>query len=264
LRQDSLIEVIDVSYHADEHVLLDRVSWQINAGGRWAVLGANGSGKTLLLRIASGWLWPNAGGEVRRKGETLTDLRELRRSIGWVSSGMIGSIPHREPTIDTVVSGRFAQIGLWPVEWERPTTADYQQAQAYLSELGAGELAERPFGLLSQGEQQKALLARARMAQPMLIVLDEPCGGLDPGARERFLEELGRYLERVPDLAFIFVTHHLEEILPQVDQTLVLSEGRVVLNVPTNALLTEQTLEKVYGRRPRQIIESAGRFWPIW
>ena len=109
MKKTPALELRDVSYLAGGKKILDSISWTVQPGEHWAILGPNGSGKTTLLRIASGYLWPNGGGEVFRKGETLTYLPELRKSIGWVSGSLINQIPFEEPALDTVVSGKFVR-----------------------------------------------------------------------------------------------------------------------------------------------------------
>ena len=170
----------------DVDILAD-INWRIERGQHWAVLGPNGSGKTTLLRIACGYLWPTSG-RVLRLGEELIDLGELRRSIGWISSGMIADIPPRDTGLETVVSGRFAQIGLKRFAGSRADAMPTSPMRRPSSRAWvAKSLADKPFGVLSQGERQQVLIARARMARPLLLVLDEPCAGMDPGVRERFL-----------------------------------------------------------------------------
>ena len=256
------LDIRNVSYSLDGKRILDAVSWAVQPGEHWAILGPNGSGKTTLLRIACGFLWPNAGGDVYRKGRALVHLPELRKSIGWVSVTLASQIPPREPVLRTVVSGKYAQMGLFEWPWEAPTKKDYALAWAYLEQMGAGALQNQEFGTLSQGEQQKVMIARARMTRPYLILLDEPCAGLDPGARENFLaslRKLGRQ-QKVP--ALIYVTHHVEEILPMFKQTLILKQGRVLASGKTSALLKPQVLEKLYGVSLR-VINKGGRYWPI-
>jgi len=136
-------------------------------------------------------------------------------------------------------------------------------AREHLSELDAADLSDRPFGVLSQGEQQKVLLARARMAEPLVIFLDEPCAGLDPGARERFLWDLQRLAERESAISLVLVTHHLEEIMPAFSQTLVLREGKVVHSGKTD-VIDQAFVASLYETRPAQVIASGGRIWPIW
>jgi iron complex transport system ATP-binding protein len=256
------LELRNVSYVGNGKKILDCVSWTVRRGEHWAILGPNGSGKTTLLKLACGYLWPNDGGEIRRKGRVLTNLPKLRRSIGWVTSTLPGEIPPREKVIRTVLSGRFAQIGYLERFGGEATDRDYASAEAYLRQMGSGHLRDQDFGVLSQGEQQKVLIARARMTHPYLIVLDEPCAGMDPGARENFLGTLQRVgkQKRIPSL--IYVTHHIEEILPLFGRTLVLREGRVLHSGATGAVLKPSVLEELYGV-PLSLIKRRGRYWPI-
>ncbi|MGH7769389.1 MAG: ABC transporter ATP-binding protein, partial [Candidatus Binatia bacterium] len=228
----------------------------------WAIVGPNGSGKTTLLRIACGFLWPNAGGDVYRRGRALVNLPELRKSIGWVSATLASQVPPREPALRTVVSGKYAQMGLFEWPWEGPTKKDYALAEAYLDQMSASSLKDQEFGTLSQGEQQKVLIARARMTRPYLILLDEPCAGLDPGARETFLASLRKLGKQKKVPALIYVTHHVEEILPMFKKTLILKQGKVLASGKTGALLKPQVLERLYGA-PLRVIRRGGRYWPI-
>ncbi|HEY2987535.1 MAG TPA: ATP-binding cassette domain-containing protein [Candidatus Binatia bacterium] len=256
------LDVRNVSYALDGRKILDSVNWTVEPGEHWAILGPNGSGKTTLLRIACGYLWPNAGGEIYRKGRALINLPALRKSIGWVSATLSAQIPPREPVLRTVVSGKYAQIGLFEWPWDAPSKKDYARAEKYLAQMGAAALEHQEFGTLSQGEQQKVLIARARMTEPYLVMLDEPCAGLDPGARENFLaglRQLGKQ-EKVP--ALIYVTHHVEEILPMFKKTLILRQGKVLASGETAALLKPDVLKQLYGVA-LEVVKKGGRRWPI-
>ena len=262
MRKVLALDIRNVCYSIDGKKILDSVSWTVQPGEHWVILGPNGSGKTTLLRIACGFLWPNAGGDVYRKGRALVNLPKLRKSIGWVSSALASQIPPREPVLRTVVSGKFAQMGLFEWPWDAPSKKDFALAEEYLKQMGASALRDQEFGTLSQGEQQKVLIARARMTQPYLILLDEPCAGLDPGARENFLaslRKLGRQ-KKVP--ALVYVTHHVEEILPMFKKTLILEQGRVLVSGKTSALLKPDILEKLYGVS-LGVVRKGGRYWPI-
>ena len=256
------LDLRNVSYVADGKRILHKVSWTVRQGEHWAILGPNGSGKTTLLKIACGYIWPNDGGAVYRKGKELINLPELRKSIGWVTSTLASQIPLREKTLRTVVSGRFAQIGLVEGPWGEPAPTDYTQAEKYLGQMGCAYLSEQEFGTLSQGEQQKVLIARARMTKPYMIFLDEPCAGMDPGARENFLgtlQKLGRQ-RKVPSL--IYVTHHIEEILPLFKKILVLEDGAVLAAGNTGTIIKKDVLEKLY-KVSLNITKRKGRYWPI-
>jgi len=285
-----LITCERVGYRQQGVEILVDVDWRIERGEHWAVLGPNGCGKTTLLRIVCGYIWPTSG-RVLRLGKELLDLGELRRSIGWISSDLAGRIPSSDTGLETVVTGRLAQIGLKRFPFSGPTEADFANAAAELARLGCESLAEKPYGVLSQGERQQVLVARARMAGPLLLVLDEPCAGMDPGVRERFLTWLDAYAAtdrrtdnpvRLPNAAttdrivhptefqiaesptVIFVTHHVEEIVPGIEQTLILRSGRVHRAGPTQEVVTREAIEEVYNTRIARIEHSGGRLWPIW
>ena len=256
------LELRDVSYVANGKKILDSINWTVQPGEHWAILGPNGAGKTTLLKIAFGYLWPNAGGEVRRKGKTLLNLRELRKSIGWVTSSLAAEIPENEKAIRTVVSGKFAQIGLFEQFGGEATANDFRTALRYLVEMGCGYLRNQEFGTLSQGEQQKVLIARARMTKPYLIILDEPCAGMDPGAREKFLASLGMLGKQKKIPALIYVAHHIEEILPIFAKTLVMKDGKVLQSGRTQQVLKRRVLQELYGA-PLSLLSRKGRYWPV-
>jgi iron complex transport system ATP-binding protein len=256
------LELRDVSYIGNGKTILRNIDWSVRSGAHWAILGPNGSGKTTLLKIACGYIWPNAGGEVYRRGRLLTNLPQLRKSIGWVTSTLAAQIPNHEKVIRTVVSGRFAQIGLLEQFGGNAGKKDYAAARRYLSEMGCEHLSDQEFGVLSQGEQQKVLIARARMTRPYLIVLDEPCAGLDPGARENFLATLGRIAIQAKIPALIYVTHHVEEILPIFKKTLILKDGRIIRSGNTDRVLKRDVLQELYGVSLK-IIKKKGRCWPM-
>lgn len=270
--QTPLIELDRVGYQQNGIDILVDVSWRLEQSERWALLGPNGCGKTTLLRIACGYLWPTSG-LVRRRGEELVDLGELRRSIGWVATDLAPRIPPRETVLETVVSGKFAQVGLKRLREMQPTDADFAAARDLLQRMNCADLADKPFRVLSQGERQQTLVARARMVDPLLIVLDEPCAGMDPGVRERFLAWLQQIAApgdaasaagRPANPAVIFVTHHVEEIMPAFDRTLVMCAGRIAAMGRTADVVTPELLSKTYGLTVDRIESHRGRFWPLW
>jgi iron complex transport system ATP-binding protein len=284
-----LISCEQVGYRQQDADILSGVDWRIERGQHWAVLGPNGCGKTTLLRIASGYLWPTSG-RVLRLGKELIDLAELRRSIGWVSNDLAAHVPDEDTGLETVVTGRLGMIGLKFLPFHEPTADDFEAAAEELARLGCESLADKPFGVLSQGERQQVLVARARVIKPLLLVLDEPCAGMDPGVRERFLAWLNEYVtadrrmdtpvrpsalqktdkivhptnSRPDSPTVIFVTHHVEEIIPGVEKTLVMRSGRVFLAGPTHEVVTRETIENVYDTRIARIENSGQRLWPIW
>ena len=264
MASEPLLEFREVSYEATGCKILDRVSWTLRSNEHWALLGPNGSGKTTLLRLATGFIWPNAGGSIWRCGRPCTDLRLLRRSIGWVAHHLTKLVPPHERAIDTVLSGRFAQWGLRSAARSRLTSEDYLRAASQVEQLAIGPIQDRHFGHLSQGEQQRVLIARARMADPLLILLDEPCAGLDPGARERLLEDLRVWMTSPQAPSVVFVTHHVEEILPPMEYTMVLNNGQVECSDLTKKIVNAKLLSEVFQTTPNRIEMGGGRYWPIW
>ncbi len=239
-----LLEVRGLTVIRDRATLLDGVDWRVARGEHWAVVGPNGCGKTSLLRVLVGYLSPTAG-EFALLGRNYggTDWRELRLQIGLVASALQASIPPAETAAETVISGKFAQLDLW-AEFTR---ADHAAALRWLRFAGAAALALRPWEQLSQGERQRVLIARALMARPQLLILDEPCAGLDPVARADFLDFLDRFARRRGAPGLVLVTHHLEEITPAFTHALVLRAGRVVAAGPRRAALTARPLGAAFG-----------------
>jgi iron complex transport system ATP-binding protein len=228
--------------------ILRDVTWRVDRGQHWVILGANGSGKTSLLKALTGYLSPTAGNFSvlgRRYGRS--DWRDLRLKIGVVTSAFAMAIPPAEVALDTVVSGKFAQLDLW----HRVSPADRAAALKLLRLVGLARLAEREWAFLSQGERQRVLIARALMARPQLLILDEPCAGLDPVARETFLRFVARLARRrrTGGPALVLVTHHVEEIMPAFTHALLLRAGRVLAAGPRRETLTSATLSAVFGAK---------------
>jgi len=244
----AILEVSDLRVRRGATVILDRVHWRVEPGQHWVILGANGSGKTSLLRTLTGYLAPTTG-DIRLLGEQFgeSDWRQLRLHLGVVTHSFGGLIPLCEPALDTVVSGKFAQLDLWA----RVSAADRAAARKLLRLVGAAALARREWQHLSQGERQRMLIARALMAQPQLLILDEPCAGLDPVARADFLALVNRLARRRRGPALVLVTHHVEEITPALTHALLLRGGRVVAAGARAKVLNSKNLSAVFGRRVR-------------
>jgi iron complex transport system ATP-binding protein len=258
-----IIEVDRIGFRRADIDILKDVSWRILPRQHWAVLGPNGSGKTTLLRMTCGYLWP-MDGVVRRMGEELVDLRILRRSIGWVANDLAEKIPPQDTVLQTVVSGKYAQIGFFHSDDGSSQDADFTEAQGILNAMHCGHLSSRFFASLSQGERQQVLIARARMVDPLLIILDEPCSGMDPGVRERFLAWLDQLAADHDGPSLVLVTHHVEEIMSSFESTLVLKSGRVFACGRTAEVVNEELLSALYDIRIHTLERRNGRLWPIW
>ena len=239
-----------------EDVILESIDWRVERGEHWAILGANGSGKTSLLRALTGYLPPTAG-NIHVLGETYGrfDWRELRTRIGLVSSSVHQMMDDNETALKAVVSGRYAQIGYWgEIRDEDRRTAD-----AILRRIEARDLRERPWRFLSQGERQRVLIGRALMCSPRLMILDEPCAGLDPVAREHFLQFIQRLARVRGAPTMVLVTHHVEEIVPIFSHVLVLKSRRVLAAGPRARVLTSATLSDAFAA-PVRLTRARGRY----
>jgi iron complex transport system ATP-binding protein len=235
--------------------ILQDINWQVRTGENWVILGANGSGKTTLLSCITGYVTPSAGTiEVLGKKYGKTDWRELRKEVGLVSSSVRQMIEDDQLGIEIVASGRRAEIN----SWHRVKGAERTEALQLLAQVECERLVDRPWGYLSQGERQRTLIGRALMARCKILILDEPCAGLDPVARERFLEFLSRLAasEGTPNL--VLVTHHIEEILPCFSGALLLREGRVLAQGPVRQVVITNLMTEAFGA-PLTVRRRGGR-----
>lgn len=234
----------DVSLVRRQRLILDHIDWNIARGDHWVVLGANGSGKTTLLQLLAGYLWPTKG-RITVLGERFghTDLRELRKRIGWVGSFLEAQIPPAQKPLDLIVSGKYASIG----NFNPPTPEDHEEARELAERFHVGTILDLPYGVLSQGEKQRLLIARALIPRPQLLILDEPCAGLDLVAREQLLRSLDLLAGSPEAPTMILVTHHLEEIMPVWSHVFVLKAGRCLARGRKEDLLASEILTEAFG-----------------
>jgi iron complex transport system ATP-binding protein len=245
---ETILEISNLRVERGRTVILDGVNWRVEPGQHWVILGANGSGKTSLLSALTGYLTPTAG-EIRLLGRNYGrfDWRELRKQIGLVSSALRQLMHDDEPALQTVASGKWAMIDFRG----RLSRAEAIHARNLLRQIECASLADRPWRVLSQGERQRVLIGRALMAQPRVLILDEPCAGLDPAAREHFLQFLDRLGRRPAAPTLVLVTHHVEEIMPVFTHALLLQNGRVLAAGEKNKILTPYRLSAAFSARLR-------------
>jgi iron complex transport system ATP-binding protein len=240
---DKVIELTDVSYKKDHKIVLQHINWHVNQGEHWAILGLNGSGKTTLLNLLNGYMWPTSG-TIQVLGHQFgdVDVRELRKTIGWVSSSLQEKLYGSDRTQHVVISGKYASIGLY----EKPSEEDYEQAFVLMKRLGCSHLMDRTYQTCSQGEKQKLLIARALMANPALLILDEATNGLDFISREMLLSSITELAAQPDAPHMLYVTHHTEEILPVFSHTLLIRRGETFRGGMTSEVVTSPNLSAFF------------------
>lgn len=244
---EPLLRCEDVEVFRGNKRILGPISWQINSQERWVILGPNGSGKTTLLQLLASLIHPSKGSvEVLGQKMGSVDVFELRPRIGFTSSAIMEILPADEKVIDIVLTAAYGITGRWQEDYD---LWDESRAKALLNIFGVRELGERIFRTLSEGEKKRVQISRALMADPEILLLDEPAAGLDLGGREDILSRITSYTseERAP--ATVIVTHHIEEIPAGSTHALLLKDGQALNAGEINETLTEANIEKVFGVR---------------
>jgi iron complex transport system ATP-binding protein len=241
----AILELSDISVRRGDRIILGPLNWQVLEGERWVILGPNGAGKTTLLQICSSLIHPTTG-EINILGEKLgkVDVFELRTRIGLTSSALVEQLPADELVMDVVLTAAYAMLGRWQEKYD---LWDESRAMALLTALGVRELGERLFGSLSEGEKKRVQIARALMADPELLLLDEPASSLDLGGREDLLRRIESLSKDPLAPATVIVTHHIEEIPVGTTHALLLREGAVVAQGEMASVITDQNLTQAYG-----------------
>ncbi len=240
-----VLDLSGVTVRRGDAELLSGVDWTVLEGERWVILGPNGAGKTTLLNVVYSQTHPTKG-EVEILGERLgrVDVFELRPLIGYAGAAVASQIEEGSTVLDIVMSAAYGYVGRFREEYGTP---DHGRARPLLGHWGVGDMAGRTFHTLSEGERKRVLIARALMADPELLLLDEPAAGLDLGGREDLLRRLGNLTRNAAAPSLVVVSHHVEEIPVGTTHALLLREGSVVRSGPIDAVLTAEHLSETFG-----------------
>ena len=252
-----VLEFQNVSVIRGGKTILGPIDWSVDEGERWVVLGANGAGKTTLFTIAATQMHPTSGTASILDGKLgAVDVFELRPRIGLMGPALLNYLPEEEKVIDVVLTAAYAILGRWNEPYE---LWDESRASALLTTLGIRELANRYFFTLSDGEKKRAMIARALMADPELLLLDEPASGLDLGAREDLLKRFEVLANDPKAPATLMITHHIEEIPASSTHALLLKDGKAVASGPISQVLTSENLTKAY-EMPITVTQIGNRY----
>ncbi len=252
-----VLELKNVSCAAGGKQILHNITWRVHQGEHWAIIGLNGSGKTTLLQMLNGYLAPSSGEMVvLGKHYGRYDWRRLRGRIGFISSALQERFYATETAEEIVLSGLFATIGLY----DRPSAKDAEKARSLLELLNCGFTAKQPYLELSQGEKQKVLIARALISSPLLLIMDEPCAGLDIFSREQILYAIETLSGKASAPTMLYVTHRTDEILPAFTHTLLLRKGEVHSSGETRKVLSKRNLSSFFDS-PVDVRWHKDRVW---
>jgi iron complex transport system ATP-binding protein len=246
-----------VGVRCDRSMLLRDVSWTAYSDESWVIIGPNGAGKTTLLQVAATLLAPTHG-TVEVLGEPLheADIADLRTRIGMSSSAIADQVPVQEKVIDLVLTASYGILGRDAEDYD---SADVTRAVELLDALGCAHLIRRRFSSLSEGERKRVQIARSLMADPELLLLDEPAAGLDLGGREDLLQRIAGLLRDQRSPMMILVTHHVEEVPEGFTHAMLMRKGAVLAAGPLAEVFTERNLSRCFGV-PLQVERRAARW----
>ena len=242
---EKILSYKNVSFKRDGREILKNINWEIKEGENWALIGLNGSGKSTLLSMIPAYTFATKGEvSVFDKKFGTCVWAEIKKKVGFVSSTLnnFSDRLNQLSLIDAVLSGKYNSIGIY----QEITQKDREKANNIIKDFTLSHLKLNKFGTLSQGEQRKTLLARAFMNSPSLLILDEPCSGLDIRAREIFLKSLEENSKNINAIPFIYVTHQIEEIIPSISHVAILDNGEIVAQGNKYEVLTDENLSKLY------------------
>lgn len=240
-----VIQVANVSVRREARTTVDNVSLAVSPGEHWVILGPNGCGKTTLLQAMSLYLHPSSG-DIVINGQALGtfDIRPVRPRLAYVSASLAAELRTALTAHEVVLSAKFGALEVW---WNEYTPTDHARADACLADLSVGHLSSSPIGVMSSGELQRVLMARALMCDPLAILLDEPTARLDLAGREHVVRILDEFSERHPDLPTVTVTHHVDEIPLTTTHCALMKDGRLLVAGPIHDTLTSTNLSECFS-----------------
>lgn len=251
-----MIKLQDVHFMRNDRPILREIELEMKKDEQWIILGKNGSGKTTLLELIAGYQFPSKGiVEVNGFKYTECDVREARKKIGYISQTLLEKLTLRDPVWEVVATGEYGYLRFY-----EPVPEEVQEkALKLLESVRFSHLKDHALGSLSQGERKKVMLARALMNQPDLLIMDEPCAGLDLWERENLLASIEKMVQQHP-MQMIYVTHHIEEVMPVFTHVALIDDGRVAAAGMKERVLTAELLSSAF-QVPLVVDWHEGRPW---
>ena len=256
-----LIEYRNITVCRGEKVALDGITLSIAVGEHVAILGPNGCGKSTLIKTMTRECYPRLDGpssSMRIMGREIWNIFDLRAMLGIVSNDLMLSCTRDYSAREIVLSGFFSSIGIWGNHHVTPEME--QQTDRLLEQFEIGHLADRNTDELSSGEARRVLIARALVHQPKALVLDEPTTSLDFHATHELRETLRRVAQS--GTSIVLVTHHLPDIIPEVDRVILMRGGKVLRDGPKSQILTSAALSEVFATEA-EVVERGG-YYQLW
>jgi iron complex transport system ATP-binding protein len=234
-----------VGVQHEKSMLLRDINWTARSDESWVVIGPNGAGKTTLLQVAAAMLFPTEGSaEILGERVDEADLSDLRTRIGFASTAVADRVRPAEKVIDLVLTASYGLLGRNSEDYD---SCDVTRAVELLDALGCAHLIRRRFITLSEGERKRVQIARSLMADPELLLLDEPAAGLDLGGREDLLRRVAALVRDPRSPTMVLVTHHVEEVPEGFTHAMLLRKGAVLAAGPVQDVFTERNLSKCFG-----------------
>jgi iron complex transport system ATP-binding protein len=238
------LELTHVNVARGDNMVLHDINLSVNTGEHIAILGPNGCGKSTLIKTITCECYPIVQPETRVNifGRERWDLTELKKRLGVVSAELPGKPTLHTTGRDAVLTGFFSSSTLWPNL--TVTAAMRERADEVLEQIDAVNLVDKPVGEMSAGQQRRIMIGRALVGSSQMLLLDEPSNALDISA-QRELRNLLRKLAQ-QGTGILLITHHIADIIPEIDRILLLREGRIIGDGPKDELLTAPTLSDLF------------------
>ena len=253
-----VLELRDISVRRGDRTILGPLTFAIKPTERWVVLGPNGAGKSTLLQLLATRIFPTSGSvHLLDKEMGKVDLSELRTRIGICGALISEDIPNDEKVRDVVLTAAYAVLGRWNEAYD---LWDESRAVALLTTFGVRDLADRSYGTLSEGERKRVQISRALMADPELLLLDEPAAGLDLGGREDLLRRFSVFASDPTAPASILVTPHIEEIPAGTTHALLIKNGEIAVSGPIADVITSEHISAIF-ELPITVVREGERFF---